>query len=116
MVVALVVAGCSSGDDDGSPPPTTRFRPETTSTTTAETPPTVPPETARPSLVGAEAVGYRLDNGLVLWVEPPVGRIVAGDGDCGHLIGDAGDFYERYNRRTIPGFGGLVCNPIRSNR
>lgn len=111
LAVALAFGACGGDDDEAGLPPTTAFHPETTSTTVAETPPTVPPDTERPALVGADAIGYVLDNGLVLWVEPPVGRIVAGDGDCDALVGDPDDFYDRYNADTIPGFEGLVCNP-----
>lgn len=76
----------------------------------ASPPPTVGPEEERPGIVGDDAIGYLLDNGLVLWVEPPIGRIVAGNGDCDDLVGPPDVFYDKYNDETIPGFEGLVCN------
>lgn len=111
MGVVLLLAACG-GDDSGGLPPTTSFDPEAPSTTTnGSTPPTVPATTPKPWAVSNDAIGYVLDNGLILWVEPPIGKIVAGDGDCQALTGDSADFYARYNKRTIPGFEGVICYP-----
>lgn len=76
-----------------------------------ESPPvTVGPDVERPAIVPEGSIGYELDNGLVLWVDPPIGRVVGGNGNCDDLVGPPDDFYDRYNSETIPGFEGLVCH------
>jgi hypothetical protein len=95
-------------------PPTTHYdsAAPTTLDHPANTPPTVPASDQPPFIqkTKPESIGYLLDNGLVLWVKPPIGDIVAGDGVCAHLVGDTAAFYAKYNKDTIPGFEGLVCH------
>lgn len=113
IVVVVLSGGCSSGSSQGSLPPTTSFDPAAPTTLDAgRTPPPTVPDSEKPKALSSDsAVGYELDNGLVLWVVPPVGHIYAGDGLCAHLIGDASAFYAKYNSRTVPGFQGVVCHP-----
>lgn len=107
LLVGFCVA-CGS-DGDASLPPTTDFDPDAPTTIQGTPPPTVGPETERPAIVPEESIGYVLDNGLILWVDPPIGRVVGGNGECDDLIGPPDAFYDRYNEDTVPGFEGIVC-------
>lgn len=119
LLLALALAACSSDSSSGTLPSTTPYNSAapTTVADPSQTPATVPASEQPPFVArtAPDSIGYRLDNGLVLWVKPPVGRIVAGDGICANLVGDTAAFYDRYNSRTIPGFQGLVCNPESAN-
>lgn len=57
-----------------------------------------------------EVTPYLLDYGEILWVHPPIGRLIGSTGKCDDLMGgySTAEWYERY--RDIPGFEGLVCN------
>lgn len=87
VLLVAFCAACGGANEDSGPPPT------------------VDPSEERPDLIDPAAVGYVLEDGQVLWVEDPVGRLVGGE--CDELVSDIDEFYDRYE--DIPGFDGLVC-------